>query len=203
MPLIIEQARTSSGIHLTLDPTCQLATRREILLRETEWPGLDIQALANAIASSWQDALTTNEDRYRLSPGESRQGRRGCVGRVLDGLRADLFFERRIRNGERRTYCYPIFFVDRELGGSNRQFRIGPRCSIALAYSRAVAHYAKQRQLSHHDTVQALCRVPPRGLFFGIIEHRQSQGYPLCAERVKAKLGFPSETTDMQMEDAA
>tara|TARA_R110000851_G_scaffold328795_1_gene500016 strand:+ start:2176 stop:2787 length:612 start_codon:yes stop_codon:yes gene_type:complete len=203
MPLIIEQARTSSGIHLTMDTNGQLATRCELLLRETEWPGTDIQALANAVASTWPSSLTPHEDRHRLSPGESRQGRRGCVGRVLDGLRADLFFERKIRSGEWRTYCYPIFFVDRELGGSNRQFRIGPLCSFALAYSRAVAHYAKQRQLSHHDTVQALCRVPPRGLFFGIIEHRQSQGYPLCAERIKAKLGFTSETIDMQMEDAA
>lgn len=203
MPLHIEQNSTSSGLHLTLDTTGHLATRRELLLRETDWPGWNLQALASAITTSWPATLRANEDRYRLSPGERRQGRRGCVGRILDGLRADLFFERRIRSGEPRTYCYPIFFVDRELGGSNRQFRIGPRCPFALAYSRAVAHYARQRQLSHHDTVQALCCVPSRGLFIGIIEHRKSQGYALCAERINAKLGFTSESTDMQMEDAA
>lgn len=203
MPLIIKQARTSSGIHLTLDTTGQLETRRELLLLETEWPGKDIQALADAITSTWPDALAFKDDRYRLSPGENRKGRRGCVGRVMDGFRADIFFEHKIRSGQRRSYCYPIFLVDREMGGSHRQFRIGPRCSFALAYSRAVAHYAKQRQLSLHDTVWALCSVPPRDLFFGIIEHRLSQGYSLCAEQIKAKLGLTSKNTDMKYESAA
>jgi hypothetical protein len=203
MTINIEQARTSSGLHLTLDTTSPLASRRELLLREREWPGIDLQALANSITATWPSALALNENHYRLSPGESRQGRRGCVGRVLDGLRADLFFERKVRSGELRTYCYPIFFVDRALGGSNRQFRIGSQCSYPLAYSRAVAHYANLRQLSDHDAVQALCRVPPRTLFFDIVEHRQSQGYSLCAERIREKLGFSSVRTDLKTVNAA
>ncbi len=189
----IEHSPEARTYQLSWGEPNSIARRREITLREADWTGWDIRALANDVAKTCTTARQDAEDRYRLAPGEPRQGRRGCVGRIVDGLRADLFFEQKWRKGQKRSYCYPIFFVDRSLGGANRQFRIGPRCPYPLAYARAVAHYVKQRGLSWDDTITALCLVPPRALFFDIITHREAQGYKLSREQVMRKLDFPDE----------
>ena len=199
----IELTHTKAGLSLTLGPNNEMAFRRDLLLDQADWPGWDLRALADNITAEWKGAERWEADRYRLAPGEARNGRRGCVGRIQDGLRADLFFERKRRKGQLRRYCYPIFFVDREPGGSNRQFRIGERCTYGLAYTRAVAHYAKQRNLGPQQTIQALCRIPPRALFFDIMSHRQAQGYELSADRVMAKLGLPNEQNASSVGHAA
>ncbi|WP_304526908.1 hypothetical protein [Halomonas sp. I5-271120] len=168
----------------------QPARGRELDLRYRDWPGLDVETLALQVAAAWSSPLTASlESPHRLVPGEARQGRRGCVGHILDGLRADLLFERKHRSGQLKTYCYPVLFVDRVLGGSHRQFRINQQQPLGLAYAKAIAHYAKIRGLDKDEIGTALSRAPHRGLFLDVMTHRTSQGYSIPRERVMAKLG--------------
>ena len=85
-----------------------------ITLSERDWwfSEIDFSALVDEARNSRPSKASNKERQYRLAPGEERQGRRGCVGRVADGIRADLFFEYKVRAGRRWSYCYPVFMVD-------------------------------------------------------------------------------------------
>lgn len=167
-----------------------------ITLSERDWwfSEIDFSALVDEARNSRPSKASNKERQYRLAPGEERQGRRGCVGRVADGIRADLFFEYKVRAGRRWSYCYPVFMVDRIAGGTNKHFRISKKLPFPEALGKAVAHYSQQRGLGVSEIVELLHLVPERSVFLDIIVHRQAQGYDVPVSKILEKVELPSWT---------
>lgn len=167
----------------------------EFLLREEDWPHLDLPPLVSALCQKLSAGVRHVPDTTRtLRPGELNGpgGRKGCVGHILPGLRADIMRHRKRTKGAMQVYHSAIFFVDKTNEClSHRQFSVGKRTSFELAYTRAVGRYSEVRELSIEQSADALLTIPQRSIFRSVIEHQQLLRRDLPVARLLEEVGLP------------
>jgi len=104
---------------------------------------------------------------------------------IAKGLRGSILVERKYREGRMKTYFAPGFHAaPRGHGRSERFFRIG-KWGFKGAYIKAVAFYAKARQLNAADTLALVARQPEKTLFTEyLLPQCQDRGHDLSKQHL-------------------
>lgn len=108
---------------------------------------------------------------------------------IVEGLRAYIGIENKIRRGEKITYFYPAFYVTKPgYGKGDISFRTSVH-GYKKAYQLAVAQYSRIHDLSTEDRKRLLGMIPCETVFSEYLLGRlRDRGYSLDKYAILDKL---------------